>query len=281
MALNIVEPSRSINQIALSDLKHRVLFKVVAGVSIVAFLFIIYISQDPEVRTGVAIPLVMAVIMALVYDVSRAFARASTSFWTEVTTANGWQYAERGDAHNEKAIILRLGDGREISHVVEGEIEGRRFRAFNYNFWTEHRDSKGRRSRTYSYFTVVAFKFDGTFPHLCLDNRRNWVNNFGSGEELPLPHEFEKTFKILAPRKYEIEALQIFSPDVLQAILDHGLKHDVEFVEQEMIVFVKWPFRDFKTFKEELERAFELESILRPKLDGFAFHKIGDMSYYL
>lgn len=202
--------------------------------------------------------------------------KIKSSFWKQFAEVNGWRYKESVDSQNEQGIMFRQGSGGGgTEHNIEGNIDGRSFRVFGYQFTVGRGDS----AKTYHY-TVFAFKFDGLFPHIYLNNK---YNSYGVsvGERIPLPGEFEKKFTLSAPRKYETEALEIFTPDVLAALLDNDFPHDVEFVDQEVLIFTSGQIDSFEQLEKEFNRALEIEDMLDEKLDKFKFEKIGDMSHTL
>ena len=98
---------------------------------------------------------------------------------------------------------------------------------------------------------------------------------------IPLPVEFEKNFSLSAPRKYEIEALAIFTLDVLAGLLDNGFAYDVEFVNQEVLIFTDGQINDFGGLERAFDQALKLEDLLDEKLDRFKFQQIGDMPHTL
>jgi len=194
-----------------------------------------------------------------------------TLFWKKFAELNGWKYKESFGLKQGQGIMFRQGHDRHISHCIEGVIDGKNFRIFNYNF------SSGLRKHRKTYFyTVFTFKFNGTFPHIYLDNKTNSYS-IKIGESIPLPTEFEKSFSLSAPKEYEIEALEIFTLDVLASLLDNKFGHDVEFVNQEMLIFFYGQISDSEQLEREFKRALDLEDLLDEKLDRFKFEQIGDM----
>lgn len=201
--------------------------------------------------------------------------KIATVFWKQVAEINGWNYRDSGDPSGESGIMFQQGHSRAISRHIDGVIDGRQFRIFNYAFAIGY----GRSRIAYQY-VVFAFKFNGSFPHIYLNNKHNSYT-IKTGEKIPLPLEFEKQFLLSAPRKYEIEALQIFTPDVLAKILDNGFAHDIEFVEQEVLMFVDGVINDFEKLENTFNKALELEDLLDEKLDRFKFNTIGNMPHTL
>lgn len=198
-----------------------------------------------------------------------------TSFWKRFAEVNGWQYSEYGDPDNEQGLMFAQGNGRRISHVIAGSIDERQFRIFNYEFSI----GSGKNKKTY-YYVVFAFRFNGSFPHIYLNHRRNSYS-IRAGEEISLPEEFKEKFVLSASRKYEIEALAIFTPDILARLLDNGFSYDVEFIEQEVIIFADGRINTFETLEMEFHQALALEDMLDEKLDRFKFQPVGDMPHRL
>jgi hypothetical protein len=55
----------------------------------------------------------------------------------------------------EPFALFREGDGRGIEHVLDGTYRDVPIRAFDYWYFDESTDSKGNRSRSYSYFSCA------------------------------------------------------------------------------------------------------------------------------
>lgn len=208
--------------------------------------------------------------------------KVRASFWKEFAVANGWQYQTDSfsawidisgfsNAENESGIMFKQGNEGRISNEIAGTIDNRNFRIFNYQYST----GSGKNKQTHRY-TVFSFKFNGSFPDIYLNNRSNYLN-ITAGEKIPLPDEFEEKFFLSAPHEYEIEALQIFTPDVLSSLLDNGFPYDVEFVNHEMIIFTEGQISNFDELAREFNKALELEDLVDEKLDKFKYEQIGDM----
>lgn len=236
------------------------------------------------VPVTILLPYLTLIALALSFIVIQLNVRAS--FWKQLAKVNGWQYKEALQFRSfvlersrppaeEPGIMFKQGNRRAISNEIEGVIEGRHFRFFNYQFSVGY----GKNSRTYHY-TVFAFKFDGLFPHLYLNNKNN-VWSINAGEKIPLPVEFEKEFSLSAPRKYEIEALEIFTPDVLAKLLDGNFPHDVEFIDHDVYIFTDGRINSFEQFAKEFNQALGLEDLFDERLDSHKFQQIGDMPYSL
>lgn len=205
-----------------------------------------------------------------------------SSFWKEFADINGWQYKNKiqlenfnlintGDLVQETGLMFKEGNMRNISNEIEGMINNRHFRIFCYQFSV----GSGKNRKIY-YYTVFAFRVNGSFPHIYLNNKNNsW--NITTREKIPLPVEFENKFSLSAPKKYEVEALEIFTPEVLTSLLDSNFSYDVEFVNQEVLVFTDGEINDFNQLEKKFNKALELNDLMSDKLDKFKFEPIGNL----
>jgi hypothetical protein len=210
------------------------------------------------------------------------FVKVQQSFWKEFALVNGWEYKKfnnflgtRDVSLNEESLMLRQGQSQAISNEIIGTISNRDFKIFCYRFYI----GVGKTKRAYHY-TVFSFESNGTFPHIYLNNKKNSYN-INIGEKIKTPKEFEDKFSISVARNYEIEALQIFTHDVLATLLDIDFPYDVEFINQEILIFTDGQIHDFADLKFKFNKSLELMSLLFDKFDKFRFEKIGKSSYVL
>ena len=203
------------------------------------------------------------------------YGKIESGFWKKLAELNGWEYKPGGNLKDERGLMFRQGRSGHIRNAIQGVIGDRPFRIFSFSFET----GRGRFKQK-NFYTVFAFKFNGSFPHIYLDSHKNY-HSISAGERIAVPEEFKNKFSISAPRKYEIEALQIFTPDILGRLSRLRLKHDIELIGGEMIVFAAGRLNSPKRIEEELNDALEIEELLGLKLDKIKFEPIGDMPYIL
>jgi hypothetical protein len=82
-------------------------------------------------------------------------------------------------------------------------------------------------------------------------------------------------------RKYEIEALQIFTPDILHHLLDAQLKYDIELVDQELLFFSDGLIDTIDQLKTRYAQVADVFKLFAPKLDTFKFTSIGSFQSVL
>lgn len=227
-----------------------------------------FLSYDPRLA-------LFPPIFVLGYFYAKIEGKVRKEFWTLFAAIYSCSYTEVGIPDQETGVMFREGNSRKISHVITGNIDNQQVRIFEYQFNIK----QGKTTKTYSY-TVFAFKYSGTFPHIYLNYRKNSYG-ISAGEKIPVPAEFDKFFCLSTPRKYEIEALQIFTPDTLQYLLDMKLTYDVEFVGQELLLFTEDTVNSLAELKDEFEIAHNLNNHFSKVLNKINFTPIGTYSHSL
>lgn len=200
-------------------------------------------------------------------------AQASQRFWMDFAKEHGLQYEKKGTIDGEQAAIFRQqwAHSHDISHVIVGTVEGRSARIMQYAYTV----GRGKHSTVYVY-TIFEFKMKGRFPHIFLNCKRSGWGGPG-GSKIPLQGEFADGFDLISPIKYEMEALAIFTEDVMKALAKDDHPHDVEIVDGELLMFREGFISNRKDLEKEFEIAKKLLSLLGEKLDKTSYTKIGDL----
>lgn len=196
-----------------------------------------------------------------------------TQFWKEIAEQFGYTYVHRPYFQNV-ALMFQEGRRKATGHGLTGTIADHAFRFFQYRYTV----GSGKNSRTYHY-CVAEIVFSGTVPHIYLNNIRNHgLSNLKSYflPRIPLPAALEKDFNLHGPKQYEMEVLEIFTPDLLQHFLDENWTRDIELVDQKLYVYRESPLESSEQFQDEIQRLQKLLHILTPKLNRARLTQIGD-----
>lgn len=255
-----------------------VLFEtILISASIVVFNFL---QQSPEaydllpfgklaVCTLGAVPIVVLILKMV---------QLQELFWKESAEQFGFAYL-RKPWFERDALILREGHSGMTGHGMQGMLGDDPVRLYQYSYATGY--AKSRESRTYIILEVI---FSGTFPHLYLNNIRN-RNLSGltslSLPTVPLPYEFDGKFKLYAPEGYEIEALEIFTPDILAHMLDEKWEHDIELVDRKLYIFREQSISNREQIELEFNRLRGILHYLAPTLNRVKLAPIGDLKHTL
>jgi len=267
----------------------RQLVGSIVGLAIFEFVLIaaailgsIYVTQQkmqvPFEFFFVAIAVFGFVAMVPVIFLAQRAGKLEAMFWKEIAERYGYTYVHRPYFQNS-ALVFQEGYDRATGHGLMGTVSDRAFRFFQYHYTTgTARVSGSGKTRSYCVSEVV---FSGTFPHIYLNNTRNYNLSNLKGFFLPrisLPAELEKKFDLHGPKEYEIEVLEIFTPDLLVHLLDMGWEHDIELVDQKLYVFREKPIRTKQELENEVVRLQKLVEILAPKLNRLKLTPIGDLT---
>ena len=111
----------------------------------------------------------------------------------------------------------------------------------NYSYVTG--SGKSRVTHNWSYMRVHLVR---KLPHMLLDARKN--NIFGGkytnlpttltgDQKMRLEGNFNDYFTLYAPKGYERDALYVFTPDVMVALIDFGANHDIEVIDDSLLFY--------------------------------------------
>ena len=117
------------------------------------------------------------------------------------------------------------------------------------------------KNRTVHRYSFARLSLNRNLPHMVLDAKSN--NFFGSNlpdqfngsQRMSLEGDFNKYFDVYAPNGYERDALYVFTPDVMQVLIDQGKDFDIEIVGNELFIF--------RSGKLELTSKGEIETMLK------------------
>jgi hypothetical protein len=153
--------------------------------------------------------------------------------------ANGMHYEAIGIVSSLSGRLFEVGHSKSMRNVIIGNYLNRPMRLFNFRYVV----GRGKNSRSY-HFTVCEIAFVKTkFPHLLLQSKTmrrygyfDWVGN-DQDATISLEEEFKNSYKLFTREDYEIEALQIFSLEVLRWLQKNGPQFSIEFAGNKMYVY--------------------------------------------
>jgi len=191
--------------------------------------------------------------------------------------ANGMRFQPMDAAPSYPGEIFHIGrDQVVVEHLVTG---GRFLDIGNFSYITG-----SRKSQTTHHWGFLALALDRAMPNIVLDAKSN-NSLFGSNlpvtldrnQVLHLEGDFDKHFTLYCPAEYEQDALYIFTPDLMELLVDEAAPYDVELVDQWMFVYSR-PFE--LTDPAVLQRLFTIADTVGAKAvdqsEHYADDRIGD-----
>ena len=159
-------------------------------------------------------------------------------FMMDFAAINGFDYKEKLSLDSVRGNIFNFGHSKTISHAISGNHNNQNIRLFNYQARTGH----GRNQRTY-FFTVFEIFFEkNDFPSIILKAKRRWTDTFQPAlkkdtKEIKIEDEFRESFNLFCADGYEIEALQVFTPQTLSFLKEKKLRFSVEMINNRLYIY--------------------------------------------
>jgi len=95
------------------------------------------------------------------------------------------------------------------------------------------------------FWGFIKVKLNRRLPHMLLDSKSNetflklsFLPNLPKNNQiLKLEGDFNKYFTLYVPQNYQRDALYIFTPDVMAALVDMGLDYDIEIIDDNLMIY--------------------------------------------
>lgn len=266
------------------DPSRRSVFLNVTGLVLALFFFSIPLLQGDSITTPT--PHFMYVVLGVFIVVSAIYHRRQhkiirgrvESIMQRLAESTGGTYFKKSaiDSLQEKAAIFHQGYP-EYLMGAEAELDGKR-RFMFYRYAVGDNDKK-----VFNYF-IYSIDSGDHFPHMYLNYRKNKFH-MELGELLQTSAEFDNNFRITIAPGYHIEALSIFTPDVLALLLDMPYKCDVEIVEGEMLFIIEAVPTvlqgDKDKLRKELDHIEKIHALLASKIERTKWAPIGDRPHHI
>lgn len=194
------------------------------------------------------------------------------------TTQNGITLIIKRPDPSYAGMIFDEGHSREIDAalVIPGRAE-----IGNYVYVTG--SGKNRTTHPWSY---IKTKLDRKLPHMALDAKKNNLfgrisnlpDTFDKSQTLSLEGDFNKHFTLYAPKQYERDALYVFTPDVMAALIDNGSGFDMEVIGDELYIYKTGYFN--LGSEKDIRSALSIVDVVRGELQDqtayYADERVGD-----
>lgn len=213
----------------------------IAIIGIAPSVFIILMIIDWLSRQSVTIatfvkPFILALVLViggLTYSRYRLNRRVKVYRFAR---QNNLQLIEDSKDPGYAGMIFDEGHSRKIN---QGIVFSEGLELGNYEYVT----GSGRRRMTHT-FGYVKIPLKRSLPHMVLDGKANntfgltsMTDSFELSQKLSLEGDFDKHFTLYAPKEYERDALYVFTPDVMQVLIEEGKRFDLEIVDSELYIY--------------------------------------------
>jgi len=198
-------------------------------------LILLQVTSAYYVGGNIAMRLIVVPFIWIIGGIGFAQSKVRAEFMRQFALRNNFTYVGAGDPGSALGALFQRGHSREIADTVSGVLDGYEFRFFFFYYTV----GSGKHKKTYTY-TVCEIKTKGNAPDIVVESRADWdFQSYASGrqKEMPVESSFKELFALFAPEDFEIETLEIFTPDVLSELINRAQKYNFEFIEDRLYVF--------------------------------------------
>lgn len=197
----------------------------------------------------------------------------------EFAKANGMIFYSNSRFDGRPGLIFDSGHSKKFTGIITSKIHD--FSEIgNYQYTTGQ--GKSRRTHNYGY---VRIKLPRRLPHMILDSKKNnffggrmsnLPTGFSKDQKMSLEGDFDKYFTLYAPAQYKTDALYIFTPDVMQALIGAVHNYDCEVIDDDFYIFSgsKIKLTKKEALSDILAIAEKLKTELHQQSDYYADHRV-------
>lgn len=181
-----------------------------------------------------------------------------------------------GQTIDKHGMLFQLGSGRYIRNSAGGK-------AGNFNAWLYQyvfSTGSGKNRHTHNH-TVCEIKIGNRLPHVIIDSRETGrgVNAYVSqtlqkSNIVNVASGFEKDFTFYAQTGLEQEALEIFTPDILEKIKTYSRSFDIELIGDTMYLYSNKVSADVEFYNYMFDTGAYLAGQLKAELKDFKMPEV-------
>lgn len=195
-------------------------------------------------------------------------------------SANNLIYLKDVAQTERPGLIFNEGYSRSVEAGFRSENAGF-YELANYQYTTG--SGKNTQVNLYGFLSI---KLPRRLPNMVLDSRKNnlfgRISNlpdaFKSDQKLSLEGDFDKYFTLYAPDEYKQDALYVFTPEIMQLLIERVSDYDIEIVDDYIFLYKKDGFD--LTSADLLQSLFTLASKIQLEIgeqtDYYSDERVGN-----
>lgn len=177
-------------------------------------------------------------------------------FMEQFAKRNGFEFVLTDDIKKFDGNLGKVGHSRAIYNFISGKSEADNMFLFNCQYTIGY----GKGSTDY-FFTVFRFDFVEDMPVFLLENSEDYIygNGIAGLERLSLEGNFDDHFTLYVTKEFEIEALQIFTPEVMEFLIKKASAYSLEIVENHLYIYEN----NLISSQKEMDAYYEVVNFFR------------------
>jgi hypothetical protein len=257
------QPITSVNAGELIYFRKHPLWIVIPAIVFVAIVgYVIYRSGVADMELLIE-EFVFVLAICFLPSLIIVRQRVQDEFMHQFAEANGYTFSPYGGNFGMlDGALFRLGnsDSRSVRNVVSGTYLGNPIALFDYSYKIDMGEN-----RQIHYYTVFQLQFDAAMPDLLLEKKNFLSSDILLGqlpEHIKLEGDFNKYFSLSVKKGYEVEALELFTPDVMEELEEKCKNLSIEIINNHLFIY------DNKTIrtKADLDALYDIAQYFVQKL---------------
>ncbi len=197
-----------------------------------------------------------------------AYSKAKAAFMSEFASLIGFSYSPRIDISSVRGKLFSVGYSQKITNVLSGNYKNIPIRIFMY----ETTVGSGKNSHTYE-FTICEATYDSDLPDIKLHAKSflqniDWLEFSLDDRSVVLEGDFNKYFSLRVPQGTEVEAYQIFTPDIMEILIEKARGLNFEFCDNHVYTYVPKIISNSKDMLSLLNLVEYLDTVLGKNVSG-------------
>ncbi len=242
----------SINQTSIKLLKKKAFILIIP---IMVIILVSSFSSENNIMKdilGSLIGLSVVFIFFFIFDIVH---QSKKIFFQEFAKSINFEYQDTLNGNQLEGSLFSNGNNKYISNVLIGKIENKEVKIFCYSYSV----GAGKYKRIYN-FQIIEIITDFHLPDFIL-KEKGLFKIFSSIDlknkkinQLKLEGDFNQYFDLEVEKEFEIEVLQIFTPEFMVKLLEKGSHLSVESIQNKIYIYEN---KSINT-KKELENMMSL-----------------------
>ncbi len=195
-------------------------------------------------------------------------------FYKDYAASIGFSYSSFVIPNKFEGSLFREGNARTIQNLIKGNLNGKDTEIFDYTYTT----GSGKHKQSHD-FTIVEITFYKQLPFFALREKGSIFSGrptmkVRNGVKVELEGDFYKHFDLEVEKDFEIETLQIFTPDMMAELCDKWSHLSLETSDDRLYIYEN---RHIET-KAEMDSLINLAKMIITKLSKIEDHLSRDVS---
>lgn len=193
-----------------------------------------------------------------------AYKLVQFEFMRQFAERNNLTFEVAGDTATLHGDLFARGHSAAMTCVLSGMRNGFPLRFFLYDYTT----GTGKQKRAH-FFTVAEVTFRGNLPDVIVDTTEDRYTDDGidgAHRVVVLGNRFDEHFTLRVAEGHEIEALEVFTPEIIEEVIGRGRGYSFEFINNHLYVWTAGHVQTSVRLRHMLELAHYLIDALAYRL---------------